>query len=186
MLFGMGLIIPTVGLFAYLTASPYLFQEIVGLSPIEYGMLAIYIGSVIMLASFLNARLLHYVSINTLICAGITLILIGGALMLTFHFAGIVNTWAFLLPTLFYFTCIPFSMSNSASKAMSQIRTHYGAASALLSSIQFLAGALGSLIFSLIEESSALPLSLCFLSVGILAFFFLFLARKYEVERVRN
>jgi len=181
MLFGMGMVFPTIGLFAYLTASPYLFQKVVGLSPSEYGMLAIYIGSVIMLTSFLNARLLHYVPINALICVGITLILVAGALMLTFHLAGIVSTWALLLPSLFYFSCLPFNLSNSASKAMSQISKHYGAASALLSSIQFFAGALGSLIFSLIKESSALPLSLCFLLVGIFALFFLFLARKYEM-----
>jgi len=180
LLFGMGLFLPTIGMFSYLTASPFIFQDVIGLSPSEYGRLAFFIGLVIMFTSFLNSKLLHYYSINTLIRLGSILMICAGILLLTFHMVGILNTWSYLIPTLIYFSCMPFSNSNSVSKAMSQIDHHFGSANALLSTFQFLAGAMASLIFSLIPQVNAFPLAICYLATGVLAFISLHIAHEYE------
>lgn len=168
--FGLNFVFPSIGLFAYLTISPFLFQEVIGLSPAAYGSLALYIGGTIMLTSFINSKLINRYEVKTILYLGAALIFLSGSLLLLFHFLGILTTWSLLLPTLIYFTCMPFCIANSASKAMSFLHDHFGAATALLTTFQFLAGTLGSFIFSLITDTSALPLALCFIMVSILSF----------------
>lgn len=80
---------------------------------------------------------------------------------------GIATVWSLLIPSLLYFTCIPFCIANCAAQAMNQVKDHFGSATALLTTLQFLAGAMGSFIFSTIEDRNFLPLALCFILVGI-------------------
>jgi DHA1 family 2-module integral membrane pump EmrD-like MFS transporter len=159
-------VFPTIGMYAYFTTSPFLFQEIIGLSPIEYGSLALYIGGIIIAMSFINTRLIHRVSLETIIFLGGTLMVIAGMLLLFFHFIGILTPWSLLIPVMIYFTCMPFCIANSVSKALRQVKTHFGSATALLTTLQFLAGALGTFIFSIIQDNSALPLAICFIAMG--------------------
>ena len=179
-LFGINFVLPSLGLFAYLTTSSFLFQEVIGLTPSEYGSLALYIGGVIMASSYLNSKLIHHYEVTTILFLGVGFILLAGCLLLFFHLMGILTTWSLLIPTLLYFTCLPFCISNSASKAMNFIHSHFGAATALMTTIQFLAGTVGSFIFSVISDKTALPLAICFICVGLLSLLNLLIVRRQE------
>jgi Bcr/CflA subfamily drug resistance transporter len=168
MLFGLGMCIPAVGLFGYLTASPFLFQKLIGLSPSEFGFLAIYIGTTIMVASSINTQLLKYISVARLIRLGFTLIILAGISLFIVHVTNSLNKWTLLVPILVFFCCMPFSLANSASKSMTQIKEHFGSAGAILATMQFLFGSLGSLIFSVIPETNVLPLAICLITMGCL------------------
>lgn len=161
------LVFPTIGMYGYFATSPFLFQEIIGLSPLEYGSLSLYIGGTIMAMSLINTRLIHYLSMDAILYIGGTMMVLSGSLLLFFHLTGILTTWSLLGPAMIYFTCLPLCISNSASKAMGNVTTHFGSATAMLTTLQFLAGAVGTLIFSLIHDNSVLPLALCFLLMGI-------------------
>lgn len=180
LLFGAGVSIPAVGTLAYLTSSPFLFQEVLGLSAAQYGTLALGIGGAIMAASFLNVQLLRILPINTLLWMGSSFMILSGIILLLFHFAGILNTWVVLGTSMLYFFCFPFTASNSVSKALSQTKHHLGGANAILSSAQFLAGMAGSLLFSFIPVENGMPLALCYLSIGLFSALILSLAIKYE------
>ena len=162
------LVFPTIGMYGYFATSPFLFQEIIGLSPLEYGSLSLYIGGTIMAMSLINTRLIHYLSMDAILYIGGTMMVLSGSLLLFFHLTGILTTWSLLGPAMIYFTCMPLCISNSASKAMGNVTTHFGSATAMLTTLQFLAGAVGTLIFSLIHDNSVLPLALCFLLMGVL------------------
>jgi DHA1 family 2-module integral membrane pump EmrD-like MFS transporter len=162
-------VFPTIGLYAYLTTSPFLFQETIGLSPIEYGGLSIYIGATIMSTSFINTKLVHHFKIETLLLVGSIMILLSGLLLLLFHMMGILTTWSVIVPVMVFFTSIPLCIANSSSKAMGSVHSHFGSATALLSTLQFLSGAIGSFIFSNIEDNTALPLAICFILMGVLS-----------------
>lgn len=103
-----------------------------------------------------------------------------GFLMMLFHVAGLINTWTVLVPSLLFFGCIPFCIGNSASKAISQVKGHMGSANGLLTSAQFVAGALGSFIFSLIDDTSLFPLALCFLLLGFVSLIILCVSGKNQ------
>lgn len=166
---GINFILPSLGLFAYLTVSPFLFQEVLGLSPVEYGSLALYTGAVILITGYVNLKLIHYFSVFQLLSLGASLIVLSGCLLLLFHMLGIFTIWSLLVPALIYFTCMPLCIANGGSKTMSLVQGHFGAASALLTTSQFLFGAAGSLIFSFVHSETLLPLGICFLCVGLLS-----------------
>lgn len=167
--FGINFILPSFGLFAYWTVSPFLFQEMIGLSPFEYGSLSLYIGGTIMAVGYINLKLIHRLQVTQVLFFGGSLALIAGCLLIFFHLMGILNIWSLFIPTLIFFTCIPLCISNAGSKSLSFVQGKFGAASALLTTFQFLIGALGTLIFSLVSHESILPLGICFALIGLLS-----------------
>jgi MFS transporter, DHA1 family, 2-module integral membrane pump EmrD len=166
-LISLGMVFPAIGIFAYLSSSAFLFQEVFGMTPFEYGALSMYIGAAVMIASFINSRLLSSLPVNVLLWAGTVMMGISGVVLITFHFFGLVTVWSALAPVLLYFMCLPFCISNSISKAMTTINSSYGAAGALMTATQFFAGSLGTLVFSLFPHDSLLPLGACFLLVSL-------------------
>lgn len=179
-LFGLGMAVPAIGTLAYLTASPFIFQHGLGLSPSQYGSLALFVGSAIIVAGYVNIRLLRHFSLNEVLCLGSFCIILSGILLSGLYLAGWFNLWTVLLPAMLFFCCMPLSSANSVSKALSKIHHHFGAANALLSTGQMIAGSVGSLIFSFTPESNPFYLGLCFLIVGLTAAFVLFCAIHSE------
>lgn len=180
LLFGINISLITIGFYSYLTISPFLFQEIIGLSPLEYGALSLYVGAVILITGYINLRLIQYFSLTQILYTGASLILFSGALLLFFHLINILTVWSVLIPSLIFFTSVPFCLANASSKSLSFIHANFGAASALLTSFQFIVGALTSLTFSLISDESAFSLSICFILVGTLSLINLTYACKFE------
>lgn len=184
LIFSINFILPSFGFFAYLTASPFLFQEMIGLSPVEYGVLSLYVGAAILVSGYINLKLIQHFSLTTILYLGGVLTLLSGGLLLLFYFMNVFTTWSLLIPSLIYFTCLPFCVSNAASKSLSLVSENFGAATALMTTFQFLVGALGSFVFSLIPDETPLSLAVCFVAVGILSLINLAIACKLEKEYV--
>lgn len=180
LVYGLNFILPSIGMFSYMTTSPFLFQEAIGMSPAEYGALALYVGGTIIGTGYFNLKMIHHFSQVTMLYVGCSMMLLAGLLMLFFHFMGILTTWSVLLPTLIYFTCLPLCIANASAKSLSLVKGYFGAAAALLTTGQFLAGAFSSLIFSLIPDRTALPLALSYFLVGLISFLNLTYARSVE------
>lgn len=184
LIYGVNLALPFLGLFAYLTASPFLFQEIIGLSPMQYGSLALLVGATIMFTGYINIRLLNRISPTQILALGSSLIVAGGCLLTFFHIIGVITIWSVLLPSLLFFSCMPFCIANAASKCMALVSSNFGTASALLTTFQFLVGAMGSFVFSLLPHESALSLGICFIVVGMLSLLNLRYASSLEASNV--
>ena len=175
-LYGLGMILPSFALFAYFTASPFLFQVLVGLSPSEFGFLALYIGAAIVLFSLVNTQLLKIYSIRVLIRFGFSLIMLSGLGLLAVHFFDILGKWTLLCPVLLLFCSIPFALGNSSAMAIGQVKEHFGSAGAVMATLQFLSGCLGSWLFTYLPETSCLPTAICLLVISCLChviFFFI-------------
>jgi predicted MFS family arabinose efflux permease len=179
-IYGLNLVLPTFGIFAYFTTSPFLFQQKIGLTPIQYGTLALYIGGAIMITGYINLKLIHRFPLTKILFGGAIFLTFSGILLLIFSLLGILTTWSLLIPCLFFFTCYPICGSNGAAKSLSFIHHDYGAASAMLTTLQFLVGALGSFIFSLIPDETPISLAICFICVGILSLMTLIIAENLE------
>lgn len=180
LLFAVNFALPAFGFFAYLTVSPFLFQGIIGLTPTEYGSLALYVGATILITGYINIKLIHHFSVTQIIYLGASLIVLAGCLLMFFHMANILTTWSLLFPSLIFFTCMPLCVSNAASKSLTLVHSNFGAASALLTTLQFLVGTLGSFIFSLIPDKTAFSLAICFIFIGALSLINLKYACKLE------
>lgn len=163
----LGMAVPTIGLFAYFAASPFIFQSYIGLTASEYGALSFFTAGMIMLASFVNSKLLHLYSMTLLRYFGVVLMISGALLLLFFYLSDRVTMWTTLIPVLLFFACMPFSIGNAAAQGISHVKSNIGSAMALLASAQFIAGALGSLVFSFITRNDPFPLAICFLVVGL-------------------
>lgn len=169
MLFSFCIVIPTVLIFAYLTASSFLFQKLIGLSPLEFGITSVYVGAIIMSFSFINAKLSNYFEPIYVLMVSALFITLSGILILFFSYNNAaISKWQLLGPVLLFFTCIPLGLANASSLAIAQIKTRFGAANAFLASLQFLSGAAASFVFSFIPETSALPLAAAFLIGGFI------------------
>lgn len=183
LIFGVNYVLPSLGLFAYLTASPFLFQEVIGLSPVAYGSLALYVGGTILVTGYINLKLVHYFEVTRILYLGAGLMALAGCLLMFFHMMNILTTWSLLFPSLIFFTCMPFCVANAATKSLSFVRSNFGTANALLSTIQFLFGALGSFIFSLISDETAFSLGICFIFIGAVSLINLKYACNLEKQR---
>ncbi len=181
--YSINFILPAFGMFGYLTVSPFLFQEVIGLSPIEYGSLALYVGGTIIVTGFINLLFIHRFSSTSIVRLGSIFMGLAGCLLLFFHLQGILTTWSLLLPALIYFTSLPLCVANAASKAYSFLNGHFGAAVALLTTFQFLLGAISTFVFSHLSDRSILPLAITFMAVGLLSVINLAIAQRLELSK---
>lgn len=182
-LYAIGFIIPNMGIFGYLAVSPFIFQNLLGLTAAQYGLLAIFTGLVIILFSIINIQLIKHFSINSIILIGTFMIFISGFLLIIFHSLNLFTFLNTFIPCLIFYISAPFCLSNSMAKTMQQISRNFGSANALLSTMQVLGGSLATFLFSFIEESSALPLALFFVALAVLNVLFLFFAHKSECKK---
>lgn len=161
-------VLPMIGLFSYLTTSPFLFQKVLGLSPSKYGMLSLYIGASVLIYGYINTKLIKYFSLQKIIFFGASIIILAGMFLMLFTALGVLSVKSILIPVLFY-NCFPiFCMTNATALALTYLDDSYGAARAMVATSQFLAGALGSFIFSMLPVADGFYLALCFMMTGVL------------------
>lgn len=186
MLYGMYSVIPISAIFAYLTLSPFLFQNVLGLSPSEYGKLSLCIGISILLSGYINTKLLKILPLDKLLFIGAGIVVTAGCLLLLVNCFNLQSVTFILLPILLFYFCNTIGISNATSKALSYLNGSFGTARALLAALQFLAGALGSFIFSIIPIEDSKYLAICFIGNGILMLACVIVARRVVKKLYTN
>lgn len=166
------------GIMAYLTASPFLYQTVVGLSATEYGLTALVLCATVFTSGFINSRLITRFKSESILLVGSILMLSSGLLFLIFDALSMINVYTILISAMVFFVTMPLSFANAGSLALKSVSKNYGAASALFSSLQFLGGVLSSTYISLAETSNLRALGNCIVFIGIGFFIFLSLASK--------
>ena len=77
------------GLIAYLTITPFLFQDVLGLSPVEFGQLTIFIAGAICVSGIINSQLVMRKGVSFMVFTGAIFMVIGGFTMLCLSLLGI-------------------------------------------------------------------------------------------------
>ncbi|MBE1471834.1 DHA1 family bicyclomycin/chloramphenicol resistance-like MFS transporter [Kibdelosporangium phytohabitans] len=128
-------------LFAYISGSPFVLQELYGLTPQQFGWVFGVNSVGIMIAGQLNGLLLRWSSPRALIAAGLTAGLAGGAgLVVAIAFdAGLVVV---LVPMFVIVSSVGVVMPNAAALGLADQADNAGAASALIGITQFIIGGL--------------------------------------------
>jgi DHA1 family bicyclomycin/chloramphenicol resistance-like MFS transporter len=155
-------------MFAYISGSPFVIQDIYGLSPQLFSLIFGTNALGIVVMGQVNGRLVGRVSPRKLLAAGLTATATGGTALLLavlghFGLAGI-------LPALFVMVAsLGIVIPNSASLALADYPRSAGSASALLGVLQYAIGAATAPLVGVAGATSALPMALVIAVLGVSA-----------------
>lgn len=158
------------GMFVYITASPFVFIEVLGISTESYGWLFGFNAFGFIAAAQVNARLgrqfgaakVLRVSTKVVVAAGLLLIL-GGVI-------GIGGRYGVFVPVFVFIASLGFVMPNTAALAMAPFGRNAGSASALMGTLQFGLAAAASSVTGSFEHHSPAPLALLVAGFGLAGF----------------
>ncbi|MCP2305170.1 MFS transporter, DHA1 family, bicyclomycin/chloramphenicol resistance protein [Actinokineospora globicatena] len=159
-------------MFAYISGSSFVLQDIHGLSPQQYALVFGANALGIVLVAQLNSLLLRWFAPRALLVAGLVVAAVGGLGVLGAVVWDLGLVW--LLVTLFVsVACIGMISPNSTALALADHGRDAGAASALIGVLQFVIGGIASPLVGLGGGDTALPMAIVIavLSVGGIATF---------------
>ncbi len=146
------------GLFAFLSGSSYVLQEIYGFGPTQFGLIFAACSMSFVFGAFLGGRMVARRGLDGMIRLGVTCVLIGGLGQVAAVLAFPKATVALVAPEMIYFLGIGFLLPNTQAAAMTPFPERAGAASSLIGFVQMFSAAFVSWIMAASLGASALPL----------------------------
>ncbi|WP_042168975.1 Bcr/CflA family multidrug efflux MFS transporter [Paenibacillus gorillae] len=173
-----GLIIA--GMFAYISGSPFVLQELFGLSAQMYSVCFAINGIGIIIASQVAGRLAGKVSATKILITGLSMASIGGVTLLVMILLD-AGLFGVLIPLFFIVSSVGLVSTASFSLAMQNQGQSAGSASALIGLLSFVFGGCMAPLVGLGGSGTALPMGIVIASVNVLAV----LCYTLLVKRVR-
>lgn len=157
------------GLFAWLSASSFVLQDIYGLTPFSFGFLFA-IGSVGYMAGSVGAaKLVGRLGLDLTMGIGSAAMAAGGLAMMAAVALGLTSAISLVLPMALYLAGLGFVLSQAIAGAMTPFPDRAGAASSLLGFTQMAgSAAVGAIVGHLLGES-AWPLAISVALMGCAA-----------------
>ncbi|MDP3268276.1 MAG: multidrug effflux MFS transporter [Legionella sp.] len=155
------------GIISYLTIAPFLFQNVYGLSPVEFGQLTIFIAGAICVSGIINSQLVMRKGISYMVFIGVLLMIIGGFSMLIFAMLGMKHILGIMLPVTFFSMGAGFTFINAFAGAFNPFPQIAGTVGALYASLQDLSAGLMCGIISLIQGYGQFTLAVILLILGL-------------------
>lgn len=171
------------GMFAYISGSPFVLQDMFHVSPQIFSVIFAVNGAGVILAGQITGRLAGKVSNHRLLAGGLVLAVLGGLLLLiaTLSGAGL----DLILPAFFLIVCCigPVSVSTSSLALQNQGQTA-GSAAALLGLMTFVIGGLVAPLVGLGGNQTAVPLGIIIsiMELGAVLCFILLARKKTELS----
>lgn len=162
---------------AYISASPFVYQTMIGLNAAQYGAVFGVNAFGLLLMSALSARLSARSEPHTLAAAGLTVITVSSIAVLALAWSGAPAGWL-ALPLFTAVAGMGLIFGNVTALALSAAPRAAGSASAALGAAQFLLAAAVSPLVSLAGENTAGPLGIVMVCSSVLACAGLVLARN--------
>ncbi|MCP2164969.1 Bcr/CflA family multidrug efflux MFS transporter [Goodfellowiella coeruleoviolacea] len=154
-------------MFAYISGSSFVLQDVYGLSPQTYSIVfgANALGLVVL--GQLNGRLVGRVSTTALLTTGLGMTVVGGVLLLVAAVLGLGLVG--ILPPLFLLvSSMGMVMPNATTLALAAYPQAAGTASALLGTAQFVVGGVAAPLVGLGGEHTAVPMAAVMAAFGVL------------------
>ncbi len=173
------------GIFAFISGSSYVLQEVVGLGPIGFGLCfaGVVIGYII--GTVVAGRLSRRLGIDRLIAVGAGIGVGGGALLLALALAdtprsGLAGALLIVGPMLVFMIGVGLVLPNSIAGAIGPFPRAAGAASALLGFVQMTVAAAIGIAVAALYDSSSVPMTatIAAVAVGVLLAFTLLVRRQ--------
>lgn len=167
-------------MFAYISGSPFVLQDIFGVSPQAFGLIFAANGIGIIIAGQITGRLAGRVSERSLFVSGIVLATVGGFILLLAIVSG--AGLILILPPLFIVvSCVGIVGTAGASMALQNYGHAAGSASALLGLLSYILGALVIPIVGIMGSQTAVPMGIVIFGADLGAVLcYLLLVRRNE------
>lgn len=174
------------GLFAYISGSSFVYQDVFGVSPQVYGLLFGLNGVALLLATVVNHHLQERFGPERLLRFGLAGMAAGSALLTVSVLAG--AGLAGVIPSLFIAVGgLGFVASNSVALALEPHGADAGTASALIGVVQFLIGALAAPLAGVAGESAVpMAVEMVFFSLAAMLALRAIVGPSHAVEEARQ
>ncbi|WP_342416424.1 multidrug effflux MFS transporter [Paenibacillus sp. FSL R10-2782] len=149
----------TGAMFAYIAGSPFVLQDIFGVSPQTYSIIFAVNGLGIVLFSQLTGRLVGRFSERQLLLSGLVIAAVAGISLLTVAFTG-GRLFAVLVPLFFVVSCVGIVSTTTTSLAMQSQQRSAGSASAMLGLLPLLLGSIASPLVGLGSGTTPIPMAI--------------------------
>jgi DHA1 family bicyclomycin/chloramphenicol resistance-like MFS transporter len=157
------------GLFAWISGSSFVLQDLYGLSPLLFGLVFAAATLGYGLGTLLAARLVVRIGIDrTIVCGGVALA-VGGLAMAAAIALGATSPAALAVPMALYLCGLGLAMPQSMAGALIPFPERAGAASSLLGFLQQATASAIGIVVGQMLGSSALPLAAIIAAMGVLA-----------------
>ncbi|MFG2646642.1 Bcr/CflA family multidrug efflux MFS transporter [Streptomyces sp. NPDC048436] len=177
-------------LFAYISASPFVIQEIYGASPQTFSLLFGVNSVGLIVVGQINGKLLvGRVSLDKALAFGLTVIVLAATalLLMTTGVFGDVGLFPVAAGLFVLMSAMGLAMPNTNALALMRTPHAAGSASALLGTSSFLIGAIASPLVGIAGEATAVPMALVQLVCGLAAIgCFLGLCRPWQYSARPN
>lgn len=160
----------------YISASPFLYQEIIGVSPTVFAILFGANALGLMSGGLISARLAGHVPVRRTVTVAVSALL---GVAVAFVLCALLGApeWIFAVLVFALTTSVGFTMGNTTSLALAEVRHVSGSGSAWLGGAQFTMGAIVSPLSGIGGAGTALPLGMVLLGTALLAAGALFATR---------
>jgi len=156
------------GLFAYLSASPFLFQDVYGLDPQGYGLLFAMNSIGVVAGVQISSRLAKRIAPQWILSVS-TLVLLGSAIaIIVLDLAG-AGFWGTVVPLWFFITACGFGFPMVQALALANHGKEAGTAASLLGAMNFGLAGLLSPIVGLFGISSAVPMGVVMAATSVVS-----------------
>lgn len=159
----------SVGLFAFISASPFVLVTVLGLPPHVFGFCfaAVNVGQIS--GALLSARLTVRLGIDRMIAVGLALYVLGGLVMAGLSVAGVQHVAVVVAGMALYQLGNGIVMPNTMVGAIGPFPRTAGAASALAGFLQMLAGAAAGMTVGRLHDGTARPMALVIAGAAVAA-----------------
>jgi len=158
------------GILAWLTTLPFLLQDVVKLTPIQFGWICAISGLFFIVGGVLNALFVEKCGLRKMLIIGLIIMFCGSVIMLIFGLMGIVDTVVIMVPVIIYILGSSFIFSNAYAGAMQPFAKMAGTTAAVFGFLQILGGAISSALMSMVHTYNQIPLAIILLLSAAIAF----------------
>lgn len=171
-------------MFGYISGSPFVLQNIFGVSPQVFSMIFAANGLGIIIATQTSGRLAGRIRESKLLVTGLVLVALGSLTLLVAILAG-AGLPAVLPPLFIVVACVGIVQTTGFSLAMQNRARSAGSASALLGLLPFVFGAITAPLVGVGGSNTAVPMGIVIAVCDVAAIScFIFLARRRSAQSV--
>lgn len=172
------------GLYTYIGGSPNVFMEIFKVSGVQFGWIFAFIAAGLISASQINNLVLKRYSSEQVIGVASGCQSIIGLTFVCLTFLGWSNLFITVFLIFIFLACQGFIFPNATALALAPMGHNAGNASALIGAIQMTIGASASVIVSVFQNHTALPMAVIMTCCAVAAFTVFQSGRKFLIRSV--
>jgi DHA1 family bicyclomycin/chloramphenicol resistance-like MFS transporter len=156
-------------MFAYISASPFVLQNVFGLSPLQYTLDFGANGIVLMVTGALSAALINRVGPAAQVRIGVAIQLVAAAVLVIPSMLGNLPLWAVIVAFALVPSSMGFVFGPVTALALRDLRHAAGTALALLGALQFVFAGLAALVVGLGGATATAPLVWSLVVLAVIA-----------------